>query len=156
MEDITNIIAGMLPSASKFHGSQFEEILDKTFAPVYNDLENTIKEIYNSYFINLANGSDLDRLGRLYNVFRGDDEDDEDYRSKIIFQAAPFCNRSNLEDLGCDIVENPNSEYSLEYTLLSRNIVEDPLIIIICPDENVKGTVERNYLCKNVSIIVEE
>lgn len=156
MNEITQIIAEMLPIASKFHGSDFEEILDKTFGPVYNELETMVEELYNSYFINLANGKDLDRLGKLYNVIRGDGEEDDDYRDRIIFQADQFCNRSNLEDVGCDVVEKPSGEYSLEDTLLSRNIVEDPSIIIICPNENVKDTVSRNYLYKNVEIIVEE
>ena len=99
MNEITQIIAEMLPVASKFHGSDFEEILDKTFGPAYNELETMVEELYNSYFINLANGKDLDRLGKLYNVIRGDDEEDDDYRDRIIFQADQFCNRSNLEDV---------------------------------------------------------
>ena len=151
---IVDIIGEMLPSASKFRGSDFEKILNETFSPLYDKLEAEVDEVYNSYFINLANGKDLDRLGKLYNVVRGDGESDDDYRDRISFQADQFCNRENLEELGCEIVEQPTEEYSLDTTLLSRNIVEDKAVIIICPTEDVKETVSRNYLLDNVSIIV--
>ena len=153
MTDSLEYINAIMPYNSGFEGSDLYRILDETLGKYLDDLlENRIDKAYNSNFITLATGEDLDKLGRLYGVARGNNEDDKDYRLRIGFQADKMVNLDNLLDLGCEVYSYVNG-YDLGSTLLSRNITEASKVLVVAPNESVKQTLLDNIFLKSVVIV---
>ena len=153
MTDSIDYINEIMPYNTGFEGSDLYKILDETLGEYLDDLlENRISRAYNSNFITLADGEDLDTIGKRYGVTRGSGESDEDYRSRIIFQADKMVNLDNLLDLDCDVYAYVEG-YNLESTLLSRNITEASKVLIVSPNSTVKQTLVDNIFLKSVVIV---
>ena len=153
MSDVLDFITEIMPVNSGFDGSDFAEVLENSILPYFQEkYENN--GVYESFFITLATGRTLDRIGANYGVSRLSDESDDDYRSRINFQADKTINLNNIEELGCEVVAYVE-DYDLTETLLSNNITEANKILIIASNTNVKSIIEKNLLLKSVEVVVD-
>lgn len=153
MSDSLDYMNTIMPYNSGFEGSDLYQVLDETLGAYLDKLlDERVDGVYNSCFVTLATGEDLDRLGGLYGVVRGDGELDDDYRDRIIFQADKMVNLDNLLDLDCSVYVYID-DYDLESTLLSRNVTEAGKVLIVTPNPVVKQTLVDNVFLKSVVIV---
>lgn len=153
MSDVLDFITDIMPVNSGFDGSDFAEVLENSVLKYLQEKYES-NNVYESFFITLATGRALDRIGKNYGVFRLSDESDEDYRSRINFQADKTINLNNVQELGCEVVVYVE-DYDLTETLLSNNITEANKILIIAPNNSIKTIIEKNLLLKSVEAIVD-
>ena len=153
MTDVLDFIIDIMPVNSGFNGSDFGEVLENSILPYFQEKYES-NRIYESFFITLATGRDLERIGKNYGVFRLLDESDDDYRARINFQADKTINMNNVQELGCEVVCYVD-DYDLSETLLSNNITEANKILIIAPNNSIKTIIEKNLLLKSVEVVVD-
>ena len=60
---------------------------------------HSLSDLFDSMFINTANGGYLDLFGRDYNIPRQADETDDDYRQRIIFEKLEWLTVHNLQNI---------------------------------------------------------
>lgn len=97
MSDFIELFCDMLPSHSELHkkDNQLRQVLDKTVGE-YMDNQN---DILDELFLTTATGGWLDAHGKDYNVFRKENESDDDYRDRIIFEKLEYLTVDNLEKI---------------------------------------------------------
>ena len=153
MSDVLDFITEIMPVNSGFDGSDFAEVLENSILPYFQEKYES-NDVYESFFITLATGRNLDRIGANYGVSRLSDESDEDYRSRINFQADKTINLNNIQELGCEVVRYVD-DYDLTETLFSNNITEANKVLIIAPNNSIKALIEKNLLLKSVEVVVD-
>lgn len=153
MSDVLDFIAEIMPINCSFEGSDFAKVLENSILPYFQDKYES-NNVYESFFITLATGQALDRIGKNYGVFRLSDESDDDYKARINFQADKTINLNNVQELGCEVVVYVE-DYDLTETLLSNNITEANKILIIAPNNSIKSIIEKNLLLKSVEVVVD-
>ena len=154
MSDCIDTVTSLMPSSSSFKGSDVEAILDQTIGPYFDSKENDIEELLNAPFLTEATGDYLDLLyGKLYGVKRDFDESDDDYRTRLTFQARDKVRQSDLQELGCNVYAYVD-DFDAEYTLTSRNTSLTQKVLVEFPSLEVEELVKNNLLWEKLLVSV--
>lgn len=150
---VLEYIKDIMPVNSGFEGSDLYKVMLETVQPYFNNLDDVVvPALYDDNWITKATSDGLDRLGEVYGVKRGTGESDDDYRTRLGFQADRMVNLGNVLDLGCEVYSyTPN--YDLGTTLLSRNVTEAVKLLIVTPNPETKELLVDNLLSDKVVII---
>lgn len=154
MSDCIDTVTSLMPSSSSFKGSDVEAILDQTIGPYFDSKEHDIEELLNAPFLTEATGDYLDLLyGKLYGVKRDFDESDDDYRTRLTFQARDKVRPSDLQELGCNVYAYVD-DFDAEYTLTSRNTSLTQKVLVEFPSLEVEELVKNNLLWEKLLVSV--
>lgn len=154
MSDCIDTVTSLMPSSSSFKGSDVEAILDQTIGPYFDSKEHDIEELLNAPFLTEATGDYLDLLyGKLYGVKRDFDESDDDYRTRLTFQARDKVRQSDLQELGCNVYAYVD-DFDAEYTLTSRNTSLTQKVLVEFPSLEVEELVKNNLLWEKLLVSV--
>ena len=154
MSDCIDTVTSLMPSSSSFKGSDVEAILDQTIGKYFDSKENDIEELLNAPFLTEATGDYLDLLyGKLYGVKRDFDESDDDYRTRLTFQARDKVRPSDLQELGCNLYAYVD-DFDAEYTLTSRNTSLTQKVLVEFPSLEVEELVKNNLLWEKLLVSV--
>lgn len=150
MSDCIDTVTSLMPSSSSFDGSDVQEILDHTIGPYFDDLAERVEEVIDAPFLTEATGEYLDILhGKLYGISRKDEESDDDYRSRMIFQCKDGVRVPDLLELGCKVYAY-TPYFNKNTVLTSRNTSLDTGYYVKCPNENVEELIKENLIWKPV------
>ena len=154
MSDCIDTVSSLMPSSSSFDGSDVQEILDQTIGKYFDDMEVRIEELLDAPFLTEASGDYLDLLhGILYGVKRKIDEDDMDYRIRLIFQAKDKLRVKELEDLGCKVYAFVD-DFDKDTVLTSRNNSLTRKVLVDFPNTDVEELVKDNLLWEKILVSV--
>lgn len=154
MSDCITTITSLMPSSSNFDGSDVQRILDETIGAYFDNKEEAIEELMDAPFLTEADGDFLDLIhGKLYGIERAIDEDDDEYRTRLIFQAKDELKIPDLLELNCNVYAYLE-EYDPDYSLTSRNTSLTSKIMIEFPNTNVEKLVKDNFLWEKVLVTI--
>ena len=154
MSDCIDTVTSLMPSSSSFEGSDVQRILDETIGPYFDSIEERIEELLDAPFLTEASGDYLDLIhGRLYGVSRAVDEDDEDYRIRLSFQARDKVRPRDLEELGCELYAFVD-DFDSDYSLTSRNTSLTKKVLVEFPSLEVEELVKNNLLWEKLVVSV--
>ena len=97
MSAFVDMLVDMLPVHSELQkkDNQLRSVLDKSIGAYMEQDE----DLFSQLFVTSATGGWLDAHGRDYGVSRRLDEDDEDYRERIIFEKLEYLTAGNLQEI---------------------------------------------------------
>ena len=148
MSNCIDTVTSLMPSSSKFKDSDVQTILDETIGKYFDNKEEEIEELLDAPFLTEASGEYLDLLhGKLYGIERKPDEDDDEYRARLMFHAKDKITIPDLEELGCDLYAQVDN-YSAEYKLTSRNTALTRKVMIEFPSNEIEELVKDNLMWK--------
>jgi hypothetical protein len=154
MSDCIDTVSSLMPSSSSFQGSDVEGILDQTIGEYFDEMEERIEDVLDAPFLTEASGDYLDLIhGVLYGVSRGLDEDDDDYRVRLSFQARDKVRPSDLRELDCGVYAFVD-DFDSDYTLTSRNTSLTKKVLVEFPSLEVEELVKNNLLWEKVLVSV--
>lgn len=154
MSDCIDTVTGLMPSSSGFRGSDIQGILDETIGVYFDEFDGRIEDVLDAPFLSEASGDYLDLIhGRLYGVLRGLDEDDEDYRIRLSFQARDKVRPSDLMGLGCSVYAYVD-DFDSDYTLTSRNTSLTRKVLVEFPSLEIEELVKNNFLWEKVLVSI--
>ena len=154
MSECIDTVSSLMPSSSGFDGSDVQGILDETIGPYFDEFVERIEELLDAPFLTEASGDYLDLLhGRLYGVSRGLDEDDDDYRVRLSFQARDKVRPVDLRELDCGVYAFVD-DFDSDYTLTSRNTSLTKKVLVEFPSLEVEELVKNNLLWEKVMVSV--
>ena len=154
MSDCIDIVSSLMPSSSGFEGSDVQTILDSTIGPYFDMMAERIEDLLDAPFLSEASGDYLDLLhGKLYGVSRGLDEDDDDYRVRLSFQARDKVRPVDLRELDCGVYAFVD-DFDSDYTLTSRNTSLTKKVLVEFPSLEVEELVKNNLLWEKVMVSV--
>ena len=154
MSECIDTVSSLMPSSSGFDGSDVQGILDETIGPYFDEFVERIEELLDDPFLTEASGDYLDLLhGRLYGVERAIDEDDDDYRVRLSFQARDKVRPSDLMELDCGVYAFVD-DFDSDYTLTSRNTSLTKKVLVEFPSLEVEELVKNNLLWEKVLVSV--
>ena len=146
MSDCIDTVSSLMPSSSKFKGSDVQTILDSTIGVYFDKKEEEIEDLIDAPFLTEASGDYLDLLhGRLYGIKREPGEDDDSYRTRLTFQAKDHITVQDLENLGCKVYAFVEG-FDAESTLTSRNTSLTRQLMIHFPNSSVEDLVKDNLI----------
>lgn len=110
-----------LHSPIRKQGNPMHQIINNTVGEWLDHYD--LIELFKQLFIQDATGLWLDVHGRQYNVKRKEDEDDESYRQRIIYEMLGHLTTYYLRDVyGVELYTNPSTTEFIEgVTLVSDN-----------------------------------
>lgn len=96
MSTFMDMMVEMLPqhSALQREDNPLRVVLDRTVGEFMDTVDS--EAVFDGLFLTSATGGWLDAFGRDYNVSRKQDESDDDYRNRILFEKLEYLNASNL------------------------------------------------------------
>ena len=154
MSECIDTVSSLMPSSSGFEGSDVQGILDGTIGPYFDEFVERIEELLDAPFLTEASGDYLDLIhGRLYGVSRAVDEDDEDYRIRLSFQARDKVRPSDLMELGCELYAFVD-DFDSDYSLTSRNTSLTKKVLVEFPSLEVEELVKNNLLWEKLVVSV--
>ena len=154
MSDCIDTVTSLMPSSSNFDGSDVQEILDQTIGPYFDSMDERIEELLDAPFLSEASGDYLDLLhGQLYGISRAVDEEDDDYRIRLSFQARDKVRPSDLRELGCDLYAFVD-DFDADYSLTSRNTSLTKKFLVDFPSLEVELLVKDNLLWEKLLVSV--
>ena len=154
MSECIDTVSSLMPSSSSFQGSDVEGILDQTIGEYFDDMMERIEDVLDAPFLSEASGDYLDLLhGRLYGVERAIDEDDDDYRVRLSFQARDKVRPSDLLELDCGVYAFVD-DFDVDYSLTSRNTSLTKKVLVEFPSLEVEELVKNNLLWEKVMVSV--
>jgi hypothetical protein len=154
MSDCIDTVTSLMPSSSNFDGSDVQEILDQTIGPYFDNMDERIEELLDAPFLTEATGDYLDLIhGKLYGIERGVDEDDDDYRIRLSFQARDKVRPSDLRELGCELYAFVD-DFDTDYSLTSRNTSLTKKFLVEFPSLEVELLVKDNLLWEKLLVSV--
>jgi hypothetical protein len=146
MSECVDTVTSLMPSSSSFDGSDVQEILDHTVGPYFDDLAERVEEVIDAPFLTEATGEYLDILhGKLYGITREYEESDDDYRSRMIFQAKDSMRVPDLLELGCKVYAYV-PDFDVDSVLTSRNTSLSTMYIIKCPNQIIEDLIKDNLI----------
>lgn len=149
MSDCIDTVSSLMPSSSSFEGSDVQRILEETIGPYFDEKENEIEKILDAPHLTEAEGEYLDLFhGPLYKLKRNNDESDEDYRSRLSFQAKDKVRIKDIQELGCRVYAYVE-DYDPGYTLTSRNTTLTKKLILKC-SKDIENLIKENFICEGV------
>lgn len=97
MSDFIEMFVEMMAMSSSLQNesNQLRKVLDKTIGAWFDNHENILEEM----FLSTASGNWLDCFGKDFGVLRKQDEDDESYRNRIIFEKLEYLTSENLQSI---------------------------------------------------------
>ena len=154
MTDCIDTIASLMPSSSKFKDSDVEAIFNETIGQYFDDMEIRIEDLLDAPFLTRASGDYLDLIhGKLYNLERLPDEDDDEYRARLMFQARDGLHVQELYDLDCDVYAYTD-DFNPETTLTSRNTSVTNKFLIETPSDAVEDLIKDNLLWQEIVVFL--
>ena len=154
MSECIDTVSSLMPSSSSFQGSDVQRVLDETIGPYFDSMEERIEELLDAPFLTEASGDYLDLIhGRLYGVERSVDEDDDDYRVRLSFQARDKVRPSDLLELDCGVYAFVD-DFDSDYTLTSRNTSLTKKVLVEFPSLEVEELVKDNLLWEKLVVSV--
>lgn len=154
MSDCIDTVTSLMPSSSNFDGSDVQRILDQTIGPYFDNMDERVEELLDAPFLSEATGDYLDLLhGRLYGISRAVDEEDDDYRIRLSFQARDKVRPSDLRELGCDLYAFVD-DFDTDYSLTSRNTSLTKKFLVEFPSLEVELLVKDNLLWEKLLVSV--
>lgn len=150
MSDCIDTVTSLMPSSSSFDGSDVQRVLDETIGPYFDEFEERIEELLDAPFLTEASGDYLDLIhGRLYGVERSVDEDDDDYRVRLSFQARDKVRPSDLLELDCGVYAFVD-DFDVDYSLTSRNTSLTKKVLVEFPSLEVEDLIKDNMIWEKV------
>ena len=154
MRECLDTVSSLMPSSSSFDGSDVQGILDQTIGEYFDEMEERIEDVLDAPFLSEASGDYLDLIhGVLYGVARGLDEDDDDYRIRLSFQARDKVRPVDLRELDCGVYAFVD-DFDSDYTLTSRNTSLTKKVLVEFPSLEVEELVKNNLLWEKVLVSV--
>lgn len=154
MTDCIDTIASLMPSSSGFKGSDVEKILDETIGKYFDGKEVEIEDLIDAPFLTEATRHYLDLLhGKLYGIERLPDEDDEDYRNRLIFQTKDKLTVNELKSIGCSVYAFVD-DFDIDYQLTSRNTKLTQKLMVECPSEDIEKLVKDNLIWEKLVVFL--
>lgn len=154
MTEFIDTITGLMPLSSNFDGSDMQSLLDETLGAYFDSKEEDIEEVLDAPFLSEADDDYLDLIhGQLYSIKRKPEETDEEYRSRLVFQAKDHLTVPDLRELDCKVYAYVD-EYNPASTLTSRNTGLTRKLIIECPTPEVEALVKDNMIWQGVVVFV--
>ena len=154
MSDCIDTVTSLMPSSSSFDGSDVQRVLDETIGPYFDEMEERIEELLDAPFLTEASGDYLDLIhGRLYGVERSVDEDDDDYRVRLSFQARDKVRPYDLLELDCGVYAFVD-DFDVDYSLTSRNTSLTKKVLVEFPSLEVEELVKDNLLWEKLVVSV--
>ena len=154
MSDCIDTVTSLMPSSSSFRDSDVQTILDETIGAYFDEMEEEIEDVIDAPFLSEATGDYLDLIhGRLYGVERKVDEDDDDYRTRLTFQAKDKLRVSDLIELGCGVYAFVDN-YDVDTKLTSRNTGLTSKVLVDFPSESMEELVKNNLLWEKVMVSI--
>ena len=152
MSDCIDTITSLMPATSNFDGSDVQKILDETVGVYFDNLEEEIERLIDAPFLTEADGEYLDLIhGKLYGISRKPDEEDDDYRQRMIFHAKDGVRVGDLLDLGCNVYTYYSTyNDSPNFTLLSRNTNLTSKYFVECPSDDIEELIKDNFIWEGV------
>lgn len=151
--DCISTVSSLMPSSSKFSGSDVESIFDETIGEYFDRMEIRIEDLLDAPFLTRASGEYLDLIhGRLYGLDRLPDESDDDYRIRLGFKARDGFPITELAKLGCTVYVCDDAEVT-GMTLLSRNTSAGTGLVVECPDDSIEDLIKDNLIYDGVVFI---
>lgn len=152
MSDCIDTITSLMPLSSNFDESDVQRVLNRTIGPYFDTLTERVEELIDAPFLTEADGDYLDLLhGRLYGLERLPDEEDDDYRARLVFQTHDGVRVSDLLELDCGVYADPEVQSFDEDTVLtSRNTALSTKFIVECPSDEVEALVKDNLIWEKV------
>lgn len=150
MSDCIDTVTSLMPSSSKFDKSDVQRILDESIGPYFDDMYERIDGLSDAPFLTEADGDYLDLIhGRLYGIKRHVDEDDDDYRARLVFQARDRMTIPVLDDMGCSVYACV-PDFDPTNMLTSRNTSLTTKAIVECPSDEVEQLIKDNMIWEKV------
>lgn len=113
-------ITDLLPANSNIRGTPYEELINNTIGYFLELLEVEIDNIQDGFFIQSATGKYLDALGKDLNIARGENEDDEHYKNRLLIEPTDkFCEKLLYDVYGLQLLSYNSGKN--DYMLLSDN-----------------------------------
>ena len=154
MSDFIDTVTSLMPSSSGFDGSDVQAILDETLGPYFDAKEEDIEALIEAPLLTEAEGIYLDLLhGKLYGIERGTDEEDDEYRTRLAFQAKDRITINDLRELGCDVYAYV-PDFNPTNMLTSRNTGLTRKLIIECPTIEVENLVKDNMIWEGEVVFI--
>ena len=99
MSTFMDMMVEMLPqhSALQDEDNQLRTVLDKSVGEFMDSVSTEV--VFDGLFLQTASGGWLDAHGRDYGVIRKQDESDESYRERIIFEKLEYLTVRNLIEI---------------------------------------------------------
>ena len=122
MSEYGELLISLMPSSSGIHGSPFEEVIKNSIGLYLDELAEEFEYVDQSIFLTDSADKYMDLWGRVYDLPRNPNEDDESYLDRLVFEATDRFNGENLYnvygvDLYCHI-----DDFDEECQLPSDNI----------------------------------
>ena len=154
MSDCIDTVISLMPSSSNFQGSDVEQLLDKTIGTYFDSKEEDIEELIDASSLSEADGFYLDYLyGRLYGLQRLVDEDDDDYRQRLIFHSKNKLTIPDLLELGCGVYAYVD-DFDKDYQLTSHNTGLTRKCMIEAPSTGVEDLVKNNIIWEKCAVFL--
>lgn len=155
MSDCIDTIASLTPASSRFANSDVREIFDETIGKYFDEKEIDIEDLIEAPFLTEASGFYLDYIhGRLYGIERLPDEDDEDYRARLIFHCKEGVQLKDLQELGCKVYLH-FEDFDEDTTLTSRRITGfNNKLVIDCPSDAIEELIKDNYIWEKALVFI--
>lgn len=154
MSDCIDTVTSLMPSSSSFDGSDVQRILDECIGTYFDEKQEDVEAVVDAPFLSEATGDYLDLIhGKLYGVDRALDEDDDDYRVRLSFQARDKVRPSDLMELGCDLYAFVD-DFDSDTVLTSRNTSLTDLVMVEFPSGSVEELVKNNLLWEKVLVSI--
>lgn len=154
MSDCIDMITSLMPSSSNFDGSDIQRILEDTIGVYFDSKEEEIEEIVDAPFLTEATGDYLDLIhGVLYGVERKVNEDDDEYRARLSFQARDKVRPVDLMELGCDVYAFVDN-FDASTKLTSRNTSLTKKVMVEFPSLEIEELIKDNLLWEKVMVVI--
>lgn len=152
MSDCIDTVTSLMPSTSNFDESDVQRILDQSIGPYFDELTERVEELVDAPFLTDADGDYLDLIhGRLYGIERALDEDDDDYRARLVFQTREGLRVPDLLELDCNVYALPDVvDFDEDTVLTSRNTALSTKFIVECPSDSVEDLIKDNMIWEKV------
>ena len=127
-------ITDLLPVKSNIHGTPFEDLINNSIGYFLELIEGEVNRINDGCFIQEAEGSYLDLIGRDYNLPRYNGESDDDYRTRLSLAPLEEFSVNTVYELYDIQLLTYNSSYS-DLMLLSDNHLLNNHYLVDVSDE---------------------
>lgn len=144
MSTFIEMFCEMLPMNSEIQRSdnEFRKVLDNSVGEYMDNLEDISEQL----FLTTATGGWLDCFGRDFGVSRKLDEDDEGYRSRIVFEKLEYLTVRNLSEIyGLILYAFVDDFDASENTLTSDNPYISSKYMSVASDE-LKGILNKKFV----------
>ena len=146
MSDFVPMIVELLPqhSALQNEDNPLRVVLDRSLGEFMDRVDS--EAVFDGLFLQSASGGWLDAHGRDYGVIRKQDESDDDYRNRIVFEKLEYLTVRNLQDIfGLTLFVFVDDFDASENCLTSDNLYISDKFMSVASDE-LKEILNKKFM----------